>query len=124
MATVPELIRGRQTAVSKDWGRFLRYPLLYFGRVVNRKNANLPPDFVPWAPGIIMANDYLLRLAGYHPTSGRPKGWRLQPSRGDYEKGSSIIRKRGKFWTVEAFDQYVLVFTYGSMPICTRTFEE
>ena len=121
-------IAERQNAVSKDWRRFLRQRLSYsIGKVVNRRKAKLPTDFVPWAPGIVMASDHLLRLAGYHSRSGRPKGWRLQPSRGEYRKDwpSLLVRNHGKFWTVEEYlSESVLVFIYGSMPVCTRTYEE
>ena len=128
MATVSELIIERRNNVSKGWQSFLEhlkhleYPSA-IAEVIERKNTQLKADFVPWAPGIVIASDYLLRSAGQNSTSGRPKGWRLQPSWGDYRKGSLFVRKHGKFWMVEDNNQNVLVFTYGSMPVCTRTYE-
>src|SRR6266567_2896566 len=113
MATVSELIAERQQAVSNDWQSFLNRPLPpSTAAVVKRRKAKLPPDFVPWAPGIVIAIDYLLQVAGYTPTSGRPMGWRLQPSRGFYRKNFwVIVRNRGKFWTVE-INYNVLAFIY------------
>jgi len=103
MMTVSDLIAERQNELSKSWQSFLKQRSTYsIGKIVNRRNTKLPPNFVPWAPGIVMASDYLLRLAGYHSKSGRPKFWRLQPSRGRYRKGLWLfVRNHGKFWTVE-----------------------
>ena len=105
MATVSELIAERRNNVSKDWRSFLEHvehPLFStIAEVIERKNTQLKDDFVPWAPGIVIASDYLLQTAGHSPTSGRPKGWRLQPSWGDYGKGWLFVRNHGKLWTVE-----------------------
>ena len=38
------------------------------------------------------------------------------------KNGRLVVRNRGKFWTIERPDESVLVFVYGSMPVCTRTY--
>ena len=124
MATASELIAERRNAVSKDWQSFRSNKHISIAQVVRRRNAKLPPDFVPWAPAIAIASEYLLRAAGHTSTSGRPKGWHLRPSSGIYRREWHSVRKRGQYWTVEEdLNQYVLVFVFGSMPICTQTFE-
>jgi hypothetical protein len=125
MTTVPELIAERQKTIAESWQSFLKYPLpIAIAEVVKRKKAKLPPDYLPWAPAVVIASDYLLRTAGHTSTSGRPTGWRLQRSSGDYKKGwRSFVRKRGQYWMVEDDGLYkcVLAFSFGSMPVCTRT---
>ena len=124
MATVSELITERQKSLSRDWQSFLKHRHRSVANVAKRTWARLAPDFVPWAPAIVIASDYLLQSVGHTPTSGRPKGWRLQPSTGNYKCGFElIVRKRGQYWTVEGNGLYqcVLVFNFGSMPVCTRT---
>jgi hypothetical protein len=125
MTTVPELIAERQKALSASWPSFLKHPLpISIAGVVKRNEAKLPPDYVPWTPAVVIASDYLLRTAGHTSTSGRPTGWSLQRSSGVYKKGWwSFVRKRGQYWTIENGGLYecVLAFSFGSMPVCTRT---
>ena len=123
MATVSELIIERRNNVSKGWQSFLNHPLhSSIAEVIERKNTQLKADFVPWAPGIVIASDYLLRTAGYTSTaSHRPPRWRKHRRWGYFRKGPIVVRKRDEFWFVESAFGDVLVFRYGSMPICTRT---
>ena len=121
MATVSELIAERQHAVSKDWQVFLNHPLpSSIAEIIERKEAQLKADFVPWAPGIVVASDYLLRTAE-SSNSRRPPNWRKHRRWGYFQKGALVVRKRGEFWFVESAGGYVLVFRYGTMPVCTRT---
>jgi len=69
MATVSELIIQRQKHLSESWQSFLNHPLhSSITQVIDRKNTNLPSNFVPWAPAIVIASNSLLkaaRQAGY-----------------------------------------------------------
>jgi hypothetical protein len=127
MTTISQLIDERRKTLSESWQSFLKDPLpISIAEVIQRAKAKLPPDYLPWAPAVVIASDYLLRTAGHTSTSGRPTGWRLQRSSGDYKKGWwSFVRKRGQYWTVEGDSLYkcVLVLSFGSMPVCTRTSE-
>jgi len=124
MSTVSELIAERQRTLSKSWRAFSKYRHSSIAEVVKRKKANLTPDFVPWAPAVVISSESLLRFVGHTSTSDRPKGWRLQPSYG-YKKGWQAVRKRGQYWTIENDGLYecVLAFAFGSMPVCTHTHE-
>jgi hypothetical protein len=124
MATVSELIVERQNEVLKGWQSFLKHPLhRSIAEVIERKSTQLNADFVPWAPGIVIASDHLLRSAGHNPNSRRPPRWRKHRRWGYFMKGALIVRKRGDFWFVEIAGPSVLVFRYGSMPVCTRTYQ-
>jgi len=124
MATVSELIIQRQNDVSKDWQSFLEHPVhRSIGEVIPRENTQPKADFVPWAPGVVIASDYLLRRSGHTPTSRRPPRWRKHRRWGYFMKGALIVRKRSDFWFVEMAGASVLVFRYGSMPVCTRTYQ-
>jgi hypothetical protein len=113
----------RRSAVMKCWSAFLNnLPLHVVDEVVERCSTDLPDQFVAWAPGILVASNWLLQRANYCPGSCRPSGWL-----GDQElfwkptdQNWLHVRRCGNFWTVER-DKEVLVFIYGSMPIFTRT---
>jgi hypothetical protein len=125
MATIPQLIAQRQNVLSQSWQTFLQDPPTYsIAEIIERENAQLKADFVPWAPGIVIASDYLLRIAGHRPTSRRPPKWHKHRRWGYFIKGYLVVRKRGEFWFVETAESDVLVFIYGSLPICTRTYQE
>ena len=118
MATVSELIAERQKKLSDGWQLFLNYPLhSSLARIIDRKNTNLPSNYVPWAPAIAIASNSLLkaaRQAGY-----RVDRWSRHPRYGYYYSAEIRIKERSGFWFIERGDQ-VLVFRLGSMPICTR----
>jgi hypothetical protein len=119
--TVSQLITQRRNDVSKGWQSFLKTPLhSSIAEIIERKEAQLKVDFVPWAPAIAIASDYLLRTAGCN-NSRRPPNWRKHRRWGYFQKGELVVRKRGEFWFVESAGGYVLVFRYGTMPVCTRT---
>src|SRR2546423_957607 len=103
MATIPQLIAQRQNVLSQSWQTFLQDPPSYsIAEIIERENAQLKADFVPWAPGIVIASDYLLRMAGHSPTSRCPPKWHKHRRWGYFIKGHLVVRKRGEFWFVES----------------------
>jgi hypothetical protein len=120
MATVSELIIKRQKDVSRGWQSFLQQQPLHrsIAVVVEREKTNLPAKFVPWAPGIVIASDDLLKVARHTPRLQH--NWHRHRRYGYYERAKLIVRERSGFWFMEC-EHHVLVFRYGSMPICTRT---
>jgi hypothetical protein len=118
MATVSELIVERQNNLSKGWQSFLRDPLhSSIAQVIDRKNTNLPSSYVPWAPGIVIASNSLLKAA--RQASRYVDEFRKHPRFGYHYFAEIRIKERGGFWFIERGDK-VLVFRFGSMPICTR----
>ena len=118
MATVSELIIRRQNELSKGWQSFLKHPLhSSIAQVIDRKNTNLPSNYVPWAPAIAIASNSLLKAARQVRYLDR---WRKHQRYGYYYRCEIRIKERSGFWFIERGDQ-VLVFRLGSMPICTRT---
>jgi hypothetical protein len=55
MASTSEMIIERQKTLSRNWQSFLKHPQhSSIAEVVKRKKAELPPDFVPWAPAVVI----------------------------------------------------------------------
>lgn len=124
MKSYSELVADRRSAISKDWQTFLAGPYpINVADVIPRAAARLPPNYIPWAPGIVIASDHLLRAAGNNPNF--PVDWRRSSAQDSFKMthGPNIVRKRGDFWAIES-KYRALVFSYGSMPICTRTLEQ
>ena len=122
-----QMIMERRNAVLKGWHSFLKQPSPYLiAEVVERSKTELPDDFVPWAPGIMIASDYLLQATGYHSGSRRPTGW-LPGKPGIFTKvtyrNRLTVCECGEFWFVERETGEVLAFTYGSLPVVTRTYQ-
>ena len=121
MATVSELIAERRKRLSEGWQSFLNYPLhRSLAQIIDRKNTNLPSNYVPWAPAIAVASKSLLKAAAASSQAGYPEKWRKHQRYGHYYRGEIRITERSGFWFIERGD-LVLVFRLGSMPICTRT---
>ena len=121
MATVSELIAERRKRLSEGWQSFLNYPLhRSLAQIIDRKNTNLPSNYVPWAPAIALASNSLLKAAAASSQAGYPGKWRKHQRYGHYYRGEVRITERSGFWFIERGDQ-VLVFIFGTMPICTRT---
>jgi hypothetical protein len=84
----------------------------------------MPDDFVPWAPGIVIPSDYLLRAAEHRAGSRRPEGWSLEKP-DVFTKvmygNRLMVRGCGKFWTAERELDEVLGFPFGPLPVFTRT---
>jgi hypothetical protein len=108
------------------WQAFLSHgPSPYLvAEVIPRSNTELPACFVPWAPAIVIASDYLLRAAGFQPNRPEPMGWSQDhPDAFRKAKYRNRLKVRGcgTLWTVEREMEEVLVFRYGSLPVFTRT---
>ena len=116
MTTVSELIAERRKTLSESWHSFLKHPLhSSIAQVIDRKNTNLPSNYIPWAPAIAIASNSLLKAARQ---AGYIDRYRKHPRYG-YYYAEIRIREHSGFWFIERGDQ-VLVFRLGSMPICTR----
>jgi hypothetical protein len=115
----------RRNAVLKDWPAFVKQPSSHLiAEFIERDQTDLPSNYCPWAPGIVIASDYLLQAANYHPKSRGPNGWTLgQPD--VFTKviygNRLLVRGCGEFWTVEREIDEALAFPYGPVPIFTRT---
>jgi hypothetical protein len=120
-------IEERRNAILKRWQRFQKQPpTVLIAEVIERSKTELPDWFVPWAPGVVIASDYLLRAAGHRPGSRRPSGW--SPGKPDvFTKviygNRLMVRGCGEFWTVEREIDETLGFPFGPMPVFTRTSE-
>jgi hypothetical protein len=118
---------NRRNKVLETYDEFRRTLSSYIAEAIERSKTELPPDFVAWAPGIVVASDHLLRVANYRPGSPPPQGWCLE--RPDvYTKvlrdNRLMVRGCGEFWTVEREVHEILVFNYGSQPVFTRSYVE
>jgi hypothetical protein len=104
-------------------------PRLY--EFVERCDTEMPGDYLPGAPGVIIPGEPVLSAAGYVAGSNRPREWRrLSP--GNYRKkvGKHVLMVRqcggskSEHWTVERLDEdcnlEALVFSFGSAPIFAR----
>ena len=126
MMMVEQKIAERRSAVLKDWPSFLMCVSPFVvSTVIDRSKAGLPDDFVPWAPGVVIASDYLLRAAGYCSGSLPPDGWcsgRPGFTRVIF-RNRLTIRECGEFWFIERETCEVLAHSYGSLPVFNRTYQ-
>ena len=103
--------------------------------VIDRSECCIPNWFVPLARGAAIASPELLRLAGHSPGMGHPDDW-YECSPDYFERvafdGIHMVRMCGdtNLWTVEWLrfghlrdDDEILVHTFGSTPIFTRSCE-
>jgi hypothetical protein len=118
-------IEERRNAILKCWQRFKEQPpTVLIAEVIERSKTDMPDDFAPWAPGVAIVSDYLLRAAGDGPGSRRPTGW--SPGKPDvFTKvvygNRLMVRGCGEFWTPEREIDMVLAFPFGPLPVFTRT---
>jgi hypothetical protein len=118
-------IEERRNAILKCWPALQEHPpTVLIAEVVERSKTDMPDDFVPWAPGVVIASDYLLRAAGHRPGLRRPEGW--SPGKPDvFTKvmygNRLMVRGCGEFWTAERELDEVLAFPFGPLPVFTRT---
>jgi hypothetical protein len=107
-----------------------------FEEVIDRSEIGLPAPFIPLARGGAIANDLLLRRAGYVPGSNRPRGWTKIHCDVFYSNVGPkrlMVRRSGKrgLWTIERWGlvrryegaDEVLVHVFGSTPILTRNYQ-
>jgi hypothetical protein len=119
MVTVSELIAGRQKTLSESWSMFLKHPLnSSIAQVIDRRDTNLPSSYVRWAPAIAIASGSLLKAARQAEYDDR---FRKHPRFAYYYYAEIRIKERSGFWFIERGDN-VLVFRFGSMPLCTRKY--
>jgi hypothetical protein len=104
---------------------------------IDRSQTKMPDDYLPDAPGVLIAGEDMLRAAGYVPGSNRPRGWlpayprnfRRRPR----HKGDHMlwVRKCGELWIIaRSLDLDVntrkietLVFAILPLPIWTRSYQ-
>jgi hypothetical protein len=119
-----EEIQERRALLLKSWPAFVREPPFLIAAVIDRDKTGI--DFCPWAPGLAIASDCLLRAAGHRPGIRGPGGW-TETNPDVFTK--VLYRNRlwvrgcgcGELWTVERDNEEVLAFPFGPTPIYTRT---
>ena len=119
-----EEIKERRALLLKSWPTFVREPPYLVAAVIDRDKTELPNDFCPWARGLVIASDPLLRAAGYCPGTRGPSGWKeVQPDVFTKKVYGNwlMVRGCGELWSVERENQEVLAFFFGPTPMFTRT---
>jgi hypothetical protein len=117
-----------------------KFPRHFIGEVVERQECCLPVWFVPFARGVAIASDWLLKAVRHYPGRSLPRNWE-EPAADCFlqvkvpkdifdPKGVLLVRECGEtnLWTIERLGlprQYtdvdeVLVHQLGSTPIFTR----
>jgi hypothetical protein len=108
-----------------------------FECVLDRSQTKMPDDYLPEAPGVLIAGEDMLRAAGYVQGSYRPRGWaqvkhQVFKVRSQDRERSLVVRRYGNFWVVERqqsskgipfFDTYALVCAFSLRPIWTHNCE-
>ena len=127
-----------------DWQKFGTEVSPFIDELMDRVEADLPHWFVPFAHGVFVASDALLRTAGHRDGMRRPRGWRkaigidadgvyvrhVDPV-DPYNSRWLLVREclvQG-LWMVERWTQRrrhgdadeILVHEFGSTPIFTRS---
>jgi hypothetical protein len=127
-----------------DWQKFGTEVSPFIDELMNRVEADLPHWFVPFAHGVFVASDALLRTAGHRDGMRQPPGWR-QAIGNDadgvyvrhvdpvdpYNSRWLLVREclvQG-LWMVERWTKRrrhgdadeILVHEFGSTPIFTRS---
>jgi hypothetical protein len=114
------------TFSKQHWPEFAKYPPSLIAEVIDREKIEMSPDFCPWAPGLVVASDYLLEAAGYCPGSRRPSGWK-EGRPNVFTKviygNRLMVRGCGELWSVERQNDEALAFPFGPVPMFTRTRE-
>jgi hypothetical protein len=127
-----------------DWQKFDREFSPLIGEVIDRDPAKLPDWFVPFAHGIFVASEALLRTAGHRDGMRRPRGWRKAlgiDADGVYVHHVARVEPCNSrwllvreclvqgLWMVERWTERrrhgdaddILVHEFGSTPIFTRS---
>ena len=127
-----------------DWQKFGTEVSPLIDELMDRVEADLPHWFVPFAHGVFVASDALLRTAGHRDGMRRPRGWRkaigidadgvyvrhVDPV-DPYNSRWLLVREclvQG-LWMVERWTKRrrhgdadeILVHEFGSTPIFTRS---
>jgi hypothetical protein len=118
--------QGRLSKTMQSYEQFTMKGSIYVAEIIPRKGV-LPADFVPWAPGIIVPSELLLRMAGCRSKSLRPRGWR-EIRCGSFCRKTNpqnyLVNRCGDFWGIERENSETLVFGFGAQPIFTRNKED
>ncbi len=120
-----DAITTRHNAVLRDWPTFLQERSPYeVAEVIERgdPDLDLPDDFAPWAPGVVIPSKHLLRQIGQHS-----RDWQETKNLDVYRKSlhgnKLMVRGCRKLWTVERQTDEVLAYKFGPLPVFTRTAE-
>ena len=118
----------------RDWQKFLAYPSPYqANEVIARRECDLPDWYVPLARGVAIADDELLRYAGYDEGMRPPQGWhQTHCDVFEFYTDFKTLKVRGfnpSLWMIERWGSVrphvhsneVLVCLFGSIPMCTRS---
>ena len=121
-----------------DWQQFLKaFSPFVIDKVIDRSKTKLPDWFVPLARGVAIASNSLLCKARHIPGMYGPHGWRQSDCdvfeldvgpNGFVDSTRLYVRGCGHLWSIERLSAVrpyehsgeVLVFLFGSTPICTR----
>jgi hypothetical protein len=125
-----------------DWQKFVKeFPPHLIADVIDRRKIGLPDWFVPFARGVAIASNALLREAGHRSGMYRPRGWLnynvdMFRSMIDWDPNNArwlLVRQCAKqgLWTIERWRKKrthgnadeVLVHEFGSTPIFTRSYQ-
>jgi hypothetical protein len=126
-----------------DWQKFLReFSRYVIAVVLDRSDVKLPVCIVPFARGVGLASDALLRKVGHQDGMYRPRGWRkthcdiFVHDIGFDANGRAqwlTVRQCSNqgLWTIERFSEArlyksmdeMLVHQFGSTPIMTRSYQ-
>jgi hypothetical protein len=123
--TYHEKIQERRDAILKCLEGFQNnLPTVLISKVIERSKTELPDRFVPWAPAVVIASNYLLEAAGHRPRSRRPNGWtETNPDvfRKETYWNQLKVRGCGELWSVERECDEVLAFPFGPLPVFVET---
>ena len=122
-----QMIQERRDAILQCLEGFQRnLPTVLISKVIERSKTDLPDEFAPWAPAVVIASDYLLAAAGHRPRSRRPKGWtETHPDvfRKETYWNRLMVRGCGELWSVERECEEVLAFPFGPLPVFAETLQ-
>jgi hypothetical protein len=100
---------------------------VYVSEVIPREYLPLSRDFVPWAPGVVVASETLLQTCGCGRGTRALKGWREVRPDEFHKKANPLnlyVGACGDFWGIERQNYEALVFDAASLPIFTKTKED
>jgi hypothetical protein len=111
-----------------------------FGPFLERREVVMPPNYFPYAPGVLLAGPRMLKLAGCKPRVSCPDGWerrnpgvyRRYPGWNEFD--TLQVRQSGdwrtKRWAVERVDystgklRAALVFAIDNVPVWAQSRRE
>jgi hypothetical protein len=115
-------IAARRNALRRDWASFIKHRSpLKIAEVIERgdPDLDLPEDFAPWAPAVVIPSEHLLRKI-----EPRSEDWSCQnvdAYRLLLHRDNLLVRGCGRLWTIERDLDSVLAYEFGPLPVFTRT---